>query len=301
MKLFSFFFLALAVCGCDLDDDANPLGDGPSDDRPGGGGELGTGPFLHFELAVDPEQERLDNFGRPSSLPSGHAAQSPEFHSLGVHYFELAPNAFTMLGDGAVLYESPRTADGGDDAIDFDELPRAAPGEVIRSIPLRNIAPGTYEWVRMSLAYQEYDVALRFAGVDLTGRLGSFVGFNNYITDFDLDGQTVTVDDDRLQGFWAFTAFGRVERGQAPVGATTVPNPISDSSPIPAGSCVVTGQFAETFTVTGDETDDVTVVVSLSSNQSFEWIEVEEDGVFEPERGEAVVDMGVRGVKVSVK
>ncbi|MEM9693220.1 MAG: hypothetical protein AAGA56_11790, partial [Myxococcota bacterium] len=193
---------------------------------------MGEGPHLHFELAVDPTQARLDNFGRPTAVPAGHAAQSPTFHRLGVHYVELAPNASTLLGQGEVLFESPRTTAGGDDAIDFAQLPVAAPGEVIQSIPLRDVAPGTYEWVRMSLAYQEYEVDVRFANIDLTGRLASFVGFNNYITDFDLDGQSIAIDENRRQGFWAFTAFGQVQRGQAPVGATTVPNPLFDSSPI---------------------------------------------------------------------
>jgi hypothetical protein len=38
------------------------------------------------------------------------------------------------------------------------------------------------------------------------------------------------------------------------------------------------------------------VTVSLSTNKSFEWIEVNADGYYQPELGEAVVDMGLRGL-----
>jgi len=85
-----------------------------------------------------------------------------------------------------------------------------------------------------------------------------------------------------------------VETGQAP--GTTVPNPIFATSPIPAGSCVVTGAFAAPFTVTGTETEDIVIIVSLSTNKSFEWIENDGNNVFDPINGETVVDMGVRGM-----
>jgi hypothetical protein len=73
-----------------------------------------------------------------------------------------------------------------------------------------------------------------------------------------------------------------------------------DSSPIPQGSCVVTGQFENGLTITGDETEDVTVTLSFSVNQSFEWTEINTDGKFEPSAGEELVDMGLRGLKPMV-
>ena len=83
---------------------------------------------------------------------------------------------------------------------------------------------------------------------------------------------------------------------QAPANATTVPNPLAATSPIPAGSCVVTGQFTTPLTITGTETNNVVVTLSLSINQSFEWHEVTADGKYEPANGENVVDMGLRGL-----
>ncbi|HMW11520.1 MAG TPA: hypothetical protein PJ987_13870, partial [Bacteroidia bacterium] len=84
--------------------------------------------------------------------------------------------------------------------------------------------------------------------------------------------------------------------GQAPAGATTVPNPLASTSQIPAGSCVVTGLFSTPFVVTGNETSDKTITVSISTNKSFEWAEHSTPGVYEPANGDTVVDMGVRGL-----
>lgn len=87
---------------------------------------------------------------------------------------------------------------------------------------------------------------------------------------------------------------------QAPAGATTVPNPLAGSSPIPAGSCVVTGPFTGALTITGNETKDVVVTVSLSINKSFEWKDTKANGKFDAREGETVVDMGIRGLKTIV-
>jgi hypothetical protein len=57
----------------------------------------------------------------------------------------------------------------------------------------------------------------------------------------------------------------------------------------------VTGNFAEPLVITGSETEDIVVTLSLSSNQSFEWIDTNSNGIFEPEF-EQVVDMGLRGL-----
>jgi hypothetical protein len=148
----------------------------------------------------------------------------------------------------------------------------------------------------VSLAYQEGKIDLLVSGTDVQGTLASFVGYNNYITNFSLNGSTIEVNANRLQGFWAFEVLGFTSQGQAPEGATTVPNPLFDSSPIPQGSCVVTGQFENGLTISGNETNDIVVTLSFSINNSFEWTEVNLDGKFEPGANEQVVDMGLRGL-----
>jgi hypothetical protein len=107
------------------------------------------------------------------------------------------------------------------------------------------------------------------------------------------------VNGNRLQGYWGFEVINSpfatpVTTGQA--AGTTVVNPLFATSPIPSGSCVVTGPFAAPLVITGNETEDKVIVVSLSTNKSFEWIETDGDNIFEPIDGETVVDMGIRGM-----
>ena len=276
--LFTFFTLFMA-CGEDLDDN------------------LSTSPQLIIKLKFDPNQERLGNLGEPAVIPDSNAAQSPTIERMSANYIELAPTATTPLGEGEVIYVGAETDAGGAMAIDFQQAIFAGDDEVFLSVPLSEVQAGSYEWVRVSLSYQEGNIQVLTENAgEISGRLASFVGYNNYITDFDLNGSTITVNDDVLQGFWAFEALGFTTQGQAPEGATTVPNPLFDSSPVPQGSCVVTGEFVTPFTLTGNETQDVEVTLSFSINNSFEWTEVNEDGKYEPSAGEQVVDMGLRGL-----
>lgn len=258
--------------------------------------ELPSEPNLIIKLKFDPNQERLGNLGQPVSVANGNAAQTPTINRMSANYIELAPLATTPLGEGEILFQGEETTNGGELAIDFQSSVFAGDNETFVTIPLSQITSGTYEWVRVSLAYQEGEVDIRANGLDLTGTLGSFVGYNSYITSFDLNGNTIEVNDNRAQGFWAFEVLGFTSQGQAPEGATTVPNPLFATSPIPQGSCVVTGEFENTFTITGNETEDITVILSFSINNSFEWVEVNNDGKYEPEAGEQVVDMGLRGL-----
>ena len=280
MKIFFLLITVMSfLMACSEDQDDNPQ------------------PNLIIKLNFDPNQQRLDNLGQPATIPDGNAAQTPVVQKMSANYIEFAPTATTLLSQGEIIYEGAETSAGGDMAIDFQQSIFAGDDEVFLSIPLNEVAAGNYEWVRVSLAYQEGDIQVLTENVgEVTGRLASFVGYNNYITEFDLNGSTITVNDDVLQGFWAFEALGFTTQGQAPEGATTVPNPLFDTSPVPQGSCVVTGEFENAFTITGNETQDVTVTLSFSINNSFEWTEVNEDGKYEPTAGEQVVDMGLRGL-----
>lgn len=110
------------------------------------------------------------------------------------------------------------------------------------------------------------------------------------------------------QGYWGFetyiNGYGYWKAdGQSSSAATTVVNPNFANSPIPAGSCVVTAQFADmssnnqVLTITGTETNDIIVTVSLSTNKSFEFVDPNGDGYYQPETGnEWPVDMGIRGM-----
>jgi hypothetical protein len=253
------------------------------------------GPMLIVKLKFDSTQARLDNFGQPATIPAGNSAQSPVFHGMSTHYIELAPNMMTQLGDGEIIYHGPETTAGGSTAVDFSQAIIVGNDEVFMSIPISEVQPGTYEWVRASLTYQNYDISYRASGFDLTGRLASFVGFNTYISSYTIENESVTLNENKLQGYWGFETLGQVSQGQAP--GTTVPNPISSTSPVPAGSCVVTGDFDSPLTISGNETDDVTITLSLSTNNSFEWKDDNLNGIYEPLDGDTVVDMGLRGLE----
>ena len=257
-------------------------------------------PRLVFKFVFDSTQVRLDGLGNPSTLPANHGAQSPVFNKMSAHYIELTPDAFTALGGGEVLYHHEETTAGGATAIDFSKSNPVGNTEVFYSLPISEVTPGTYDYLRVSLAYQNYDVKVRAnvsgTNYDFTGTLASFIGYNTYINSYKIKDSTVVVGANKLQGYWAFESQYGVTQGQAPAGATTVPNPIFSTSPIPQGSCVVTGAFSTPLVITGNETSDVVITVSVSTNKSFEWVENSAAGYYEPLAGDTVVDMGVRGI-----
>jgi hypothetical protein len=257
-----------------------------------------TEPQLIVKFKFDPTQVRLNNLGQPSAVSAGNAAQSPIFNTIASHYLEFSPSATTQLGLGTILYHGQETTAGGLNAFDFSQAKIVAEGEAFLSIPLSQIQAGSYEWVRCSLSYQNYDINVRSAGVDYVGTLASFVGSRTYIGTHTIGSYPFVVNGNRDQGYWAFGLQGvnYSTSGQTPAGATTVPNPLSGQSDIPLNSCVVTGKFATNLVITGTETSDIEVTLSLSINNSFEWNEVNVDGKYEPSARENVVDMGLRGL-----
>ncbi len=288
------------------------------------------GPQLNFKFIFDEEQARLNNIGQPATIPSGNAAQTPDFKKMSIHYIELAPSPFTLLGEGEVVYVGEETTQGGDKAVDFNQAHVAGENEIFFSIPLADVAAGNYEWIRTSVTYQNYDITFNLVGpsasqLDLcdggplgrTGSIASFLGYNVYISSITPNTEALEVNDDKLQGFWVFerddlgdlcesvlaqTGQGsKLTFGEAPAGSTTVVNPLFDSSPIPAGSCVVTAPFANKLNITGDETEDITVTLSYSVNNSFEWVDNIPNGELDfhidnPASSDRIVDMGVRGL-----
>jgi hypothetical protein len=275
-------------------------------------------PKLIFLLDFDSTQVRLNNIGQTSTIPSGHATQSPKMNKMSAHYIELAQSALTQIGSGVVVYHAPETSIGGGLAIDFSKAILVGKGGKFFEIPLKNVAVGEYEYLRVSIGYQNFDVKLHVdttvnvAGIgnvnivqDYPSTIASFVGFNSYITNFLIKTDNIVVNANKSQGFWGFEMKGNYNgypinytgTGQAPAGATTVVNPIASTSPNPVGSCLVTGPFnGGKLKITGKETKDIVVRVSMSTNQSFEWIDGNANGKWEPSKGESVVDMGLRGM-----
>ncbi len=204
MRLTKFYSCCIAVLmiACCSDDSNTPI---PSE------------PNLIIKLKFDPNQEHLGNLDQPVVVASGNAAQTPSINRMSVNYIELAPSETTALGAGEIIFEGQETNDGGDVAIDFQNSIFAGHNDTFLTIPMSNINLGSYEWVRVSLTYQEAQIDLLINGTDITGTLASFVGYNSYIMSFDLNGSTIDVNENCAQGYWAFETLGFTFQGQAPV------------------------------------------------------------------------------------
>jgi len=183
--------------------------------------------------------------------------------------------------------------------------------------------------LRISVAYQNYDIRYGIAAgttvpghtftsnYPATGTIASFIGYYTQIGSYTIKTQNVAVNECKQQGYWGFESAPIViggtsysvapSSGQAPQGATTVVNPLFATSAVKAGSCLVTGRFVgptgavsdSVLTITGHETSDIVITVSMSTNKSFEWLHSAsspDDGRIYPGSGDTVVNMGVRGM-----
>lgn len=272
-----------------------------------------SAPQLKIDLEFDSSLPRLGNFGQPISVVPGNAAQHPMMNEASLHYIEFAKDSLTPLTSGSIVYQGKETSVGGGRAIDFDKAVVKSNNSRCVTMNLSTLEPGTYNWLRVSLSYQNYGIDMVYnnpplaVNIPVSGTISSFVGYNNYITSLRIKDSTISVNANKSQGFWALettaviagNSYSSVTKGDS--SDVTVVNPISSTSPVPVGSCVVTGKLAQPLIITGNETESITVVLAFSINNSFEWKEVNMDGKFEPEAGEKVVDMGLRGLHPYVR
>ena len=276
---------------------------------------------LNITFIMDADAERLDNLGNPAAVPEGNAAQNPDFDILGVHFIGLYPDKFTPYDEGVTITSTATTGSGGELAIDFDSELFFNEEINTLSVPLSYVAAGSYEYIRASVGYQKYTIAYNLEGaeteipdwpegvddnIDVDGIVASFLGYNTYIGNYVIKDQAVPVNGNKAQGYFGLETKGNIEgfvfaqvtQGEAP--RTTVPNPISETSPVPEGSCIVTGQFPSALVIPANATEDINIEVVISINNSFEWEDANGNGKYEPLLGENVVDMGTRGVFPSV-
>ena len=308
MKFIRVLFISvmvLSVCSCSSNDNINSP----------------DGYKLNITFIMDPNADRLDNLGNPVALPEGHAGQNPDFETLGLHFIGLYPDKFTPYDQGVTVFSSPTTEAGGIAAIDFENELLLTESDNMISVPLSDLAAGTYEYFRSSIGFQQYKIIYNLGGaaasdptwpenvsddIDIEGNIASFVGYNTYIKNYHLETQTVTVNANKAQGYFGLESngevlgfpFNDVSEGEAPL--TTVPNPIDATSPVPDGSCVVTGAFPSALVIPEDPTEDINIQIVISINKSFEWEDNNGNGKYEPLLGEQVVDMGTRGLFPSV-
>jgi hypothetical protein len=233
-----------------------------------------------------------------------------------VHYIELVPTIYTALGAGAVIYKTEEVTTGGAAAIDFSKETIVDMTNNTIKIPLSSITKGDYKYIRISLGYQSYIIDARadlssvgLGNKDFPINVSSFLGFNSYLTSHKVKDSSIVINANKKQGFWMgeiHTTFGSTPYHQYLQGQnaqTTVTNPLFATSPIPAGSCVVTSDFSvATLTIDPAATVDKNVSVSISINKSFEWKDDIKNGKWDVyPSAEPVVDMGVRGIVSKIK
>ncbi|MBL7818383.1 MAG: hypothetical protein JNL70_25450 [Saprospiraceae bacterium] len=278
---------------------------------------------IHFRVKFDGLQERLNSKGFPTGVGSGNAAQTPLMNQIGVQKLELTTNNTTEQGKGLILFSTPETSAGGENAIDFSQVKMAKEGEIFLSVPIKFVSIGRYEFTRVSVAYQNLDVLFNmynvpFAGnfIDQRGTLASFLGYNNYITPYKVWNKLDNITGNRKQGYWcyetkmvsAYASNDKMFSGFSPEGSTTVVNMMSSTIPNALGSGIITGKFDTPLSITGTETEDIYITLSFSVNRSFEWEEsIERNGKWDynvqPNTGqpvvEKVIDVGLRGLKIT--
>jgi hypothetical protein len=276
--------------------------------------------FVHFKIKFDPLQERLNNTGLAASVASGRAAQTPAMNAIGVHSLEISPSATTASGLGSILLNTVESNSNGEKAIDISQVKMVKEGEIVLSIPISDMTPGKYEWIRAGVAYQNFDIQFNLmnapaAGsfLDERGTMATYLGYNNYVAKQKISTKEEAINDNLKQGFWffesklqtAYAAYNKIYSGQA--NALTFVNPIAQTSPNPTGTCVVTGRFETPLSITGKEQQDINVTLSFSINKSFEWEDLNRNGKWDIDMQsrngailiESIKDIGLRGLKAT--
>ena len=172
---------------------------------------------LRLQFRFDAEQERLDNQGNPANMPLGHAAQTPDFNALSAFFIELVPTSLTQVRAGAIVYEaatqSAQSSSSFEEAVVFDKAIISDENVFFLEIPLQDIPVGDYQYLRASVTYQNFDIRFNLNNLPSPlpsnlnhqkGTLASFIGFNTFIKDILVKNQTLNINADRQQGFWAF-------------------------------------------------------------------------------------------------
>jgi hypothetical protein len=276
---------------------------------------------VHFVIKFDPLQERLSANGMSTPIPAGRAVQTPNMNQIGVESLELVANNTTPVGKGLSVFQAAPRVNGSDVLTDFDQLKKVGDGATIVSIPFKKLAVGKYEYVRLAVAYQNFDILFSiqevpFAGnfTDERGTFAVFLGKSNFIGSHTIASKSEKIDGVKPQGYWvfetkfpsAYVSLNRLFSGKVPDSTLTFVNPLYQTAALPVGSNFITARFDTPLSITGQENQDVTVVLTLSTNKSFEWDESilknnKWDSNAQANTGqpsvERAVDVGFRGMK----
>jgi len=260
-------------------------------------------------LKFDSAQIRLNDLGQVSSPAAGIGAQSPVITGMSINYIELMPDAGSTPGAGVVVYKASETTCGGAKAFNYCKGVVVSENEVLVSVDLSSVPAGTYPWIRISIAYQELTIQARSVSAGTTpAYLSGFSADLSYLSKLKIQNTILTPTlggiGNKSRGYWTYyqpvfnTAY--LLDGQSPY--TTVVNPNLQATNTTSLSFVY-GQFVnsttsntEALTIGTNETSNREIILSISTNKSFEWTEITHDGLFQPEIGENILDFGCRGL-----
>ncbi|MCX6208781.1 MAG: hypothetical protein NTZ59_04600 [Bacteroidetes bacterium] len=186
--------------------------------------------YLILKIKFDPTEERLDDSGLVvTNFPSGVGKLTPKYNSIAAQYIELSSDSTTPYGAGTPLFplfkSISHTDTSGHIAVDYGSLEMVGDGEAVLSIPLSSVKPGTYQFLRFSIAAQNFDIPYKldttisnfiYNGINYPG--GYFSGlYNATIATFSSDstyfkdGYSIKYylnnnvkDAIKRQGYWGF-------------------------------------------------------------------------------------------------
>ncbi len=268
-----------------------------------------SGKQLVLRLKFDSTQIRLNDLGQVSTPALGIGAQSPLVRGMSINYIELMPNSASIPGAGVVLYKAGETSCGGSKAWNFCKGLVIKENEVFISVALSSIPAGSYPWIRISIAYQELLVQ---ANSISTGKapatIAAYSADLTYLAKTKIQNTVLTPTlggtGNKNRGYWlchqaVFNGAYRLE-GQAPhttvVNANTQDVNTTNQSFVYAQFVNSNTMNTEALVIGNNENNDREVVLSFSTKGSFEWTEITNDGLFQPEIGETIQDFGCRGL-----
>jgi hypothetical protein len=281
--------------------------------------------YVHFKIKFDPLQERLNSVGIPVGVTAGKSAQTPVLNGIGINSLEMCFNGNVPLGTGSVLHNTLETQKGDTKYIELTQVKMAKDGEIILSVPMSDIPKGKYEWIRTGVAYENFDVQFNLlnapsAGnfLDERGAMAVITNTNSFISKLKVFNREENIDGAKKQGFWLFesklspgyASYNTIYQGQMAANSITFVNPLAQSSPISKEANIITGRLETPLSILGNEEEDITVVLSFSTNKIFEWEDninrngkwdIDLKGVSTTPSIELVSDVGLRGMRAFIQ
>jgi len=289
--------------------------------------------YLIIKFKFNDTLPRMNDAGNiiGDSIGFGNAAVTPKFNSISVNFLALFANDSSKYADANPIYTA---AIKDSTAFNFSQYKIVSEGETFYEIPLSSIKAGTYKWLGAGLAYSNMDVPFRIDYVfnnnaynsSYTGTVATLLGASTYVDSMKIKDNYTYKKSNQPQGFWAFESrfgFGGfldsifTRNDYVATNGTTVVNPLFGNTIIPNFKTygITTGKIYNNraykngefkleespLVITGLETESIILELNLSTKNSFIWKDDNNNKMWEPFKGEPIIDMGFRGMRPIIK